>query len=161
MLHWTTPSVRWLTAPFTISRLLPWLAGFTAFMLYAYTAAPGIVTFFDDTLEFQTVAPTFGITHPTGYPLYTLIGGLWTRLLPFGTWAGRLNLFSAFCAAIAVGLIAAIASRLTTERNCAPNPWAGSTAAIVYALGRGLCAAWRFRRRHSCRHDWHQPDKSS
>jgi len=114
---------------------MAWLVGLAAFSLYAYTAAPGIVTFFDDTLEFQTVAPAFGIAHPTGYPLYTIIGGIWTHLLPIGTWAGRLNLFSALCAAITVGLVAAITARLATDRNGAPNPWAGLTAAICYGLG--------------------------
>lgn len=117
-----------------------WLAGFAAFVLYAYTAAPGIVTFFDDSLEFQTVAPTFGIAHPTGYPLYTILGGVWTRLLPFGTWAGRLNLFSAFCAAITVGLVATLTSRIVTrlsgtDRMAVPNLWAGLAAATFFALG--------------------------
>jgi hypothetical protein len=136
MLHWTAPFGRYFAAFGSfIARRLPWLVGIGAFLLYAYTAAPGIVAFFDDTLEFQTVAPTFGIAHPTGYPLYTLIGGLWTHLLPLGGWAGRLNLFSAFCAAIAVGLLAALGSRLALDRNGLPNPWAGFAAAVTYALG--------------------------
>ena len=130
MLHWTVTSVRRFALHW-----LSWLVGIGAFLLYAYTAAPGIVTFFDDTLEFQTVAPTFGIAHPTGYPLYTIVGGLWTRLLPFGTWAGRLNLFSALCAAITVGLLVAVGSRLCPQRNGAPNLWAGGAAAVTYALG--------------------------
>jgi hypothetical protein len=112
-----------------------WLAGIAALALYTYTAAPGIVTFYDDSLEFQTVAPTFGIAHPTGYPLYTVLGGLWTHLLPLGTWAGRLNLLSALCAAISVGLVASLASRLTPDRQGAPNRWAGLAAAITFALG--------------------------
>src|SRR4051812_30752293 len=118
-----------------ISHWMACLVGLAAFALYAYTAAPGIVTFFDDTLEFQTVAPTFGIAHPTGYPLYTILGGIWTHLFPVGTWAGRLNLLSSLCAGITVGLVAAIAARLTTKRNGEPNPWAGVAAAICYALG--------------------------
>ena len=109
--------------------------GLVALALYAYTAAPGILTFFDDTLEFQTVAATWGIAHPTGYPIYTLLGALWTHLLPIGTFAGRLNLLSAFCAAITVGLVAMVASRLVTDRSGAPNLWAGIIAAIAYALG--------------------------
>src|SRR5215203_4571230 len=111
-------------------RWMPWLIGIAAFALYAYTAAPGIVTFFDDTLEFQTVASTFGIAHPTGYPLYTILGGLWTRLVPLGTWAGRLNLFSALCAGVAVGLLASITSRLTRNHD----DFAGGTANIWAGL---------------------------
>ncbi|MCC6454944.1 MAG: DUF2723 domain-containing protein [Caldilineaceae bacterium] len=140
MLHWIATSGRHfvtrreLIARRLSSHWLAWLVGSAAFLLYAYTSAPGIVTFFDDTLEFQTIAPTFGIAHPTGYPLYTILGGLWTHLLPWGTWAGRLNLFSALCAAIAVGLIAALGGRLLLDRRGAPNPWAALAAAITYAL---------------------------
>jgi len=58
-------------------------------VLYAATAGPSVVELFDDSLEFQLVLPTFGIAHPTGYPLYTLLGGLWSRVLfPFGTGPG-------------------------------------------------------------------------
>lgn len=117
---------------------LRWTALFSMavfFALYAATAAPGIVAFFDDTLEFQTVAPTFAIAHPTGYPLYTLTGGLWTHLLPIGTWAGRMNLFSALHGAVTVGLVAALAAQLSPGRNGAFNPWAGLAAAVVFGLG--------------------------
>ena len=66
-----------------------WLIGAAALLLYGATAAPGIVELFDDSLEFQLVAPTFAIAHPTGYPLYTLLGGLWSRVIfPVGNWAG-------------------------------------------------------------------------
>ena len=50
---------------------------------YAATAAPSVATLFDDSLEFQVVLPTLGIAHPSGYPLYTLLGKLFTLLLPF------------------------------------------------------------------------------
>ncbi|MCZ7666312.1 MAG: DUF2723 domain-containing protein [Chloroflexi bacterium] len=41
-----------------------------------------------DTFEFQVVVPQLGIAHPTGYPLYLLLGKLFT-LLPLGTVAWR------------------------------------------------------------------------
>src|SRR5690606_14091612 len=47
-----------------------------------------------DAFEFQVVAPQLGIAHPTGYPLYLLLGKLFS-LLPFGTMAWRINLASA------------------------------------------------------------------
>jgi len=73
-----------------------WLVGVAACILYGLTAAPGIAALFDDSLEFQLISPTFAIAHPTGYPLYTLLGGLWSRVIfPFGNWAWRMNLFSA------------------------------------------------------------------
>ena len=44
-----------------------------------------------DTFEFQVVVPQLGIAHPTGYPLYLLLGKIWT-LLPVGVNAAmRLN----------------------------------------------------------------------
>lgn len=120
---------------------LPWLSvivglGFAA--LYAWNAAPGIVAFFDDSLEFQLVLPTFGIAHPTGYPLYTILGGLWSRLLPLGEWAGRVNLFSALCAGATVGLLCQLAQILVARsalRTAASPAWAGLFAALAFGLG--------------------------
>ncbi len=115
--------------------LLPWFVWAICFLLYALTAAPSIVELFDDSLEFQLVGPTFGIAHPTGYPLYSLLGGLWSRVIfPFGHWAWRMNLFSALAAATAVLLIFWLARRLVTTSNGQPNQWAGLAAALAFAL---------------------------
>ena len=101
------------TFGYRLARLAPWLTGLAFFVIYAATAAPSLVTLFDDSLEFQLVLPTFAIAHPTGYPLYTLLGGIWSRVLfPFGSWAWRINIFSALAAAGAVGLMFAVAQRL-------------------------------------------------
>ncbi|HMN28153.1 MAG TPA: DUF2723 domain-containing protein [Caldilineaceae bacterium] len=118
---------------------LPWLVAIGFLLLYLYTAAPSLVTFFDDTLEFQFVGPTFGIAHPTGYPLYLILSGLWSRLLfPFGNWAWRMNLFSALAGAVALGLLTACAQRLT--RGAMPRlHWAPALAA---ALVYGLAPLW-------------------
>ena len=58
-------------------------AGITlaAFLLYLRTLLPGLGS--RDTAELQWVAPTLGLAHPTGYPLYTLLGWLWNQL-PLG-----------------------------------------------------------------------------
>ena len=106
-----------------------------AFGLYATTSAPSIVELFDDSLEFQLVGPTFGIAHPTGYPLYVILGGLWTRLLPVGSWAGRMNLLSALYAAAAVWLLFELARRLVTDVHGRPSGWAGVAAAVTFGLG--------------------------
>lgn len=117
------------------ARAWPWLVGVIFFLLYGFTAAPSIVELFDDSLEFQLVAPTFGIAHPTGYPLYIIIGGIWSRLLlPIGNWAWRMNLFSALAAAITVGLLFQLASRLASTPDRLPNPWAGLGAALAFGL---------------------------
>ena len=99
-----------------VDRWLPWLVGLAGFVLYAATAAPSIVRFDDDSLEFQLVGPTLGIAHPTGYPLYTLLGGLWSRVLfPVGNWAWRMNLFSAVAGAVTVGLIYVFIQRVARQ----------------------------------------------
>ncbi|RME65467.1 MAG: DUF2723 domain-containing protein, partial [Caldilineae bacterium] len=114
-----------------------------AFILYAYTAAPSIVALYDDSLEFQLVGPTFGIAHPTGYPLYILLSGLWSRVLfPFGGWAWRMNLFSALAGAGAIALLYLLTCSLLEKRSAsedAPQPFglvdgAGITAALAFAL---------------------------
>ena len=49
---------------------------------YLFTIAPGVVQI--DSGELATVQATLGIAHPTGYPLFTLIGYLFLKLpLPF------------------------------------------------------------------------------
>ena len=108
-----------------------WLIGLGALLLYGATAAPGIAELFDDSLEFQLVAPTFAIAHPTGYPLYTLLGGLWSRLLfPIGNWAWRMNLFSALAGAGTLSLLYLLAKRLGGESR-----WSGLAAALAFAFG--------------------------
>ncbi|MBW7881601.1 MAG: DUF2723 domain-containing protein [Caldilineaceae bacterium] len=116
-------------------QLLPWLVWLAFFLLYALTAAPSIAALFDDTLEFNLVLPTFGIAHPTGYPLYTVLGGLWTWLLPVGNWAWRTNLFSAVTAAATVALVFVLTRRLTRLETGKPDLWAGLAAAVVFGLG--------------------------
>jgi hypothetical protein len=50
--------------------------------VYIFTLAPTI--FFGDSGEFVTAAYNLGIVHPPGYPLYTLIGKLFTLVVPSG-----------------------------------------------------------------------------
>jgi hypothetical protein len=113
----------------------PWLVWGVFLLLYGSTTAPSIVALFDDTLEFQLVLPTFGIAHPTGYPLYTLLGGVWSRLLPFGNWAWRANLLSALAAATTVALIFVLARRLTPDSRGRGDNWAGLAAAAAFGFG--------------------------
>lgn len=73
-------------------------------VLYTATLAPSVTTLFDDSLEFQLVTYQLGIAHPTGYPLYTLLGKLFT-LLPVGNVAYRVNWMSAVFGAATVALL--------------------------------------------------------
>jgi hypothetical protein len=84
-----------------------------ALCLYAQTLAPTVVTLFDDSPEFQLVTYQLGIAHPTGYPLYTVLGWLFTRL-PVGDVAYRVNLMSAVFGALTVAMVYLIGLELTT-----------------------------------------------
>ncbi len=96
-----------------LSRPIYWLFG-TVFSLvltlYTLTLAPGVVG--GDAGEHQFVAPLLGIPHATGYPLYVLLGKLWTLLFPFGELAWRMNLFSALCGAAAAGMTSVVVYQL-------------------------------------------------
>src|SRR5213593_112847 len=91
--------ISWHTMALQRDRLIALGATLVAFCLYAATLLPGIGS--GDTAEFQRVAPTLDVAHPTGYPLYTLLGWLWSHLPLGGTPAWRMNLFSAVASALA------------------------------------------------------------
>lgn len=74
-----------------------------------------------DTFEFQVVAPRLGIAHPSGYPLYILIGKLFS-LLPLGSPAWRINLSSALCAALASGMLFNYELRITNDEREISSP---------------------------------------
>ncbi|MBM4165889.1 MAG: DUF2723 domain-containing protein [Ignavibacteria bacterium] len=66
---------------------------FFSFIIYVFTASRTVS--FIDAGELATVASTLGIAHPTGYPLFTLLGYFVSKI-PFGiSTIFKLNLFSA------------------------------------------------------------------
>ena len=97
------------------------------FALYLRTLAPGVGT--KDGFELQVVSATLGIAHPTGYPLFTLLGRLFITLLPAGSPAYRINLMCAFFAALSVPLIHAAGLRVLKRR--APAALAALTFAFT------------------------------
>ncbi|MBI3921489.1 MAG: DUF2723 domain-containing protein [Armatimonadetes bacterium] len=86
-----------------------WLAGISVFLgsfaLYAFTVAP-TVTYGGDCGELIAASYTLGVAHPTGYPLYVLLGKLFAMIFPFGEVAFRYNLLSVLCASAATGVVA-------------------------------------------------------
>jgi hypothetical protein len=92
------------------------------FVVYLLTMAPGVTGL--DSAELATGAHTLGIVHPTGYPLYLLLGKLFT-LLPIRSVAYRVNLMSAVFAALTVWLVACIGTRLSGNRWAS---WLGAGA---------------------------------
>jgi len=79
--------------------------GLVAFAVYVWTAAPNVTLL--DSGEFITAAEHFGVPHPTGYPLYTLLAWMFL-LLPIGNAAWQAAIFSGGWAALAIGLSTAL-----------------------------------------------------
>jgi hypothetical protein len=103
-----------------------------------------------DTFEFQVTAPVLGVAHPTGYPLYVLIGKLFS-LIPLGGMAMRVNLTSALAAAISAGLVTLILGRRLGAAGLvaalgglafafSPALWSQAVVAEVYALNAAFVA---------------------
>ncbi len=94
------------------------LVALCAFGLYLATMAPSIVWAFsgEDSGDLAAAVATWGIPHPTGYPLYILLGGLFSHLIPIGQLAFRLNLMSASCTAAGCALVFLTVLRLGGRR---------------------------------------------
>jgi hypothetical protein len=111
------------------------------FILYAQTLVPSVLD--GDQGELQFMPAVLGIPHPSGFPLYVLLGHLWSWL-PIGDLAYRMNLFSAFFGALTIGalylglrsqkvhLLGALGASLALA--VMPQFWQYSTVAAVYRL---------------------------
>lgn len=118
------------------------LIAVASLLLYLRTLAPDVVD--ADGAEFQFAAWNFSFVHPTGYPLYLILGGLFQHLVPIGNPALRLNLFTAVTAALAVAVVYLAALELTSTRAAAmvaalsfavtQTFWFDASAAETYAL---------------------------
>jgi hypothetical protein len=125
-------------------------AGLVALALFALYAAsaPRTVAAEDDGL-FVLSSYFLGIEHPPGYPLFTLIGHLFTKL-PIGSVAYRVHLASAFFGALACATVWLCARRLVPGRlpaflaalglGLSPVFWSQSIIADVYSLNAFLFA---------------------
>lgn len=121
---------------------VPALLAVALFALYAAGACPTI--YVGDSGELVAAVHVLGIPHPTGYPLYVLLGKLWALLVPGGSIAYRLSLFSAACAAVACALLYGAARQLALPRPAAllsalllafsPSFWGEANVQRVYAL---------------------------
>src|SRR5262245_16955257 len=112
-------------------------------VLYALGACPTI--YVGDSGELVTAVYTLGIPHPPGSPLYVLAGKLFTLLVPAGSIAYRMSLFSAVCAAASCALLYRLCWRLGLDVVPAllaalllalgPSFWGEADVQRVYALG--------------------------
>ena len=91
------------------------------FIIYLITLAPSVVEI--DSGELATVQATLGIAHPTGYPLFTMVGHLFSLLpLPFSK-IYQLNMLAALWCALAVWMFVYTSKYLLDYFSRAiPNP---------------------------------------
>ena len=83
--------------------LPPALASLAALLVYLRTLSPAVSII--DSGELAAVASTLGIAHPTGYPLFTLLGRIFTMLPIASEVIVRLNIMAALCTAASVGVL--------------------------------------------------------
>ena len=78
------------------------LTSIFVFIVYLFTLAPSVVQI--DSGELAAVQATLGIAHPTGYPLFTMLGYIFSLIpLPFSK-IFQLNILAAIYCSAAVGV---------------------------------------------------------
>lgn len=125
-------------------------------LVYYLTLAPDLTwAHGSDGGDLIVAAYTLGVSHPPGYPAYTLLAHLFT-LLPWGSVAFRVNLLSAMGAAVAAGGVALTVSALSArerkwdvllgavvaawELAFMPLLWSQAVMAEVYAVHAAFVA---------------------
>lgn len=131
-----------------LSRVAPLLAFILPLLAYLFTLSPTVYNL--DSAEMTTAAYNLGLMRATGYPLYLLVGKLFS-LLPVGDVGYRLNLMSAACGALTIALTYRSALRLAGRASLALSAalflgfsyyfWSQAVIAEVYTLHTALMAA--------------------
>ena len=94
--------------------------------VYIKTLAPSV--WFIDSGELAAVASTLGIAHPTGYPLFTLVGHLFSILPVSSSQIYNLNLMSAFFCSLAVFMFAFLMRLILDRQELSLQPEKGKKA---------------------------------
>jgi hypothetical protein len=100
------------------------VAGCVALLIYAVSANPHVGT--HDVAELQSIAGTGGIAH-AAYPTLVMLMRA-VSVIPIGTLAWRVNALSGSMGAIAIGVLACVATRITRR----------AVLSVVAALAFGL-----------------------
>ncbi len=117
--------------------------------VYLRTLCPTL--YWGDCGELASAAYSLGITHPTGYPVWTMLAHGWSLVFPFGTFIWRLNVLSALIGMAAVGCVFLAARALGHSRPTAlvcggvfafsTTFWQQCLFAETYSLTACYCAA--------------------
>ncbi len=106
------------------------------FVVYALSAHRHLM--YLDMGEFALVPFIAGISHPTGFPLFIMVGWVFSHIVPLGTVAFRMSLLSALCVAAAAAFLAAHIDDVTDR------PWLALGCAVFFAFGD---IAWKIATR--------------
>jgi tetratricopeptide (TPR) repeat protein len=135
-------------------RRMDWLALLICFAvvetIYYLTLAPQVTL--EDSGELVTGSFYAGIPHPPGYPFWAIYSWIWTRLVPFGNAAWRVELGEAAALGMGCSLIALMVSRGSSmlmegieELKGMARKWenaiclvSGVTAGLLMALDNGM-----------------------
>ncbi|MGZ3498225.1 MAG: protein O-mannosyl-transferase family [Vulcanimicrobiaceae bacterium] len=109
------------------ARIAGWLAWAVPFAVYAVSLDRAVGYW--DTGEMQVVPWILGIAHPTGFPVFTLLGWLFAHVVAIGPVSARMALFSAISMSLAAWLVSRIVNLLTEE------PWVATASAWLFAFG--------------------------
>jgi hypothetical protein len=103
-------------------------------LLYVASASPLPGAW--DTAEMQSVPYLLGIAHPTGFPLYTLLGYAFSHVMTAGTPAYRIDVFGAVLMSLALAMLYAVMRALSIPALCAlPATLWLATTDIVWQHG--------------------------
>ncbi|HEY2953861.1 MAG TPA: DUF2723 domain-containing protein [Candidatus Eisenbacteria bacterium] len=122
-----------------------------ACVLLAYLLLAPHVTGDKDAAEFTLVLATNGVAHPTGYPLYTLLGHLFVGCVHAlgAPWPLAANAWSAVGGALAVAFLHALVLRLAVA-PALPIAWSLAPVLIF-----GLDPMWTFETTFAEVYSWH------
>lgn len=84
-----------------------------------YVVLQARFVFGGDSAEYSTVAKTWGIAHPPGYPLYSLLSNIINRIIPFETTTWKVGLLSSIPTIITSYLIYKIIIHIRVNKNIA------------------------------------------
>jgi hypothetical protein len=112
---------------------------FGAFLFFAalaaYLSTVAVTVTFWDSGELIAAASQLGISHQPGYPVFCLLGKLFSLVFPFGNIAYRVNLLSAVFSAAAAALVFAIIRLIAGGQGISKEALAASMA-CAYAFVR-------------------------
>ena len=114
-------------------RIVALLCFLVALCTYWCTANPNIGL--GDEGEMATAALHFGVMHPSGYPLWTILAGLFSRL-PIGNGSWEINLFSGLSAATGVAIFSLLTLNGARWVGMAHRP------SLILSLAATLTFAW-------------------